>query len=95
MPNLTSLAEHKVNELFFGHSSPFVHVLLISIQLQTDTKTIPILLFIKYRNWYILSIRLQKLWTKDEFWFTTYPWFRKGCEESDKIQKYLKYECIP
>ena len=29
-------------------------------QLQTDTKTIPILLFIKYRNWYILSIRLQK-----------------------------------
>ena len=33
---------------------------MISIQLQTDTKTIPILLLIKYRNWYILSIRLQK-----------------------------------
>ena len=25
---------------------------------QTDTKMIPILSFIKYRNWYVLSIRL-------------------------------------
>ena len=39
------------------HSSHFVRVLLISIQLQTDTQTIPIF-FIKYRNWYILSFRL-------------------------------------
>ena len=52
--------------LVFRHSSSFVHVLLISIQLQADTKSIPILLFIKYLNWYILSIRLQKkTWTKD------------------------------
>ena len=48
------------------YSSSFVHVLLISIQLQTDTKTIPIL-FIKYRNWYKLSIRLLTS-TKNEFY---------------------------
>ena len=35
-----------------GHLALFtyVHVLLTSIQLQTDTKTIPTLLFTKYRN---------------------------------------------
>ena len=50
-----------------GHSSPFVHVLLISIQLQTDTKTSPIL-FIKYRNWYSNMQLSFPTWTKNEFY---------------------------
>ena len=41
-----------------------LYVLLISIQLQTDTKTIPILLFMKYLIWDNFSIRVQKkTWT--------------------------------
>ena len=43
--------------LILPNSSSFVHVLLISTQLRTDTND-PYIISHKYRNWYILSIRL-------------------------------------
>ena len=52
--HISTIFYYKPQIKYIWHCQRPVHDLWIS---NTDTKTVPILLFIKYRNWYILSIR--------------------------------------